>query len=193
MSRLCPGHQLDCQTGLLLQDLLPQHLREKVGHHVVLAYRVLGLQIGCRRGQSNDGFLPGCPNNCVLICIDLSCDQILHTCNVSHGYRPVETQGLLSKTTVKESEPQDDGKRNNKSEAVQVITDVATVRILHEPAASELLQVPRHRLHQSFICLPQQTLAESKMTLLVRVGWRRKKNTSFEIPKLLLSTHEQPR
>ncbi len=78
------------------------------------------------------------------------------------------------------SEPQDDYKRINKSELVQVITDV---RILREPGR---LQVPRHRVHQAFICLPQDILAEGKMTLLVRLGCKRKKNTSFEIPKLLL-------
>jgi hypothetical protein len=93
--------------------------------------------------------------------------------------------GFLSETSVMESEPQDDYKRDNTFGAVQVITDVATVRILREPAASDLLQTPRHRLHQHFICLPQHTHAESKMTLLIRVGWKRKKNTSFEIPKPL--------
>lgn len=82
-----------------------------------------------------------------------------------------------------ESEPQDDYKRNNTFRAVQVITDVATVRILREPAASDVLQTPRHRWHQHFICLPQH--AESKMTLVIGVGWNRKKNTSCGIPKPL--------
>ena len=59
-----------------------------------------------------------------------------------------------------ESEPQDDYKRSNKFGAVQVITDVVTVGSLHEPAAFDLLQVPRHRLHQHFICLPQHTCTE---------------------------------
>lgn len=112
-----------------MQDLLPQHLHAQVGHHVAPAWRVDGLQIGCTRGQSDDGLLPGCPNNCMLICADLSCDQVLHTCNISHGYRPVKTQGLLSKRAVMQPEPLNGYKRFNKSEAVQVITEVATVRI----------------------------------------------------------------
>lgn len=44
-----------------------------------------------------------------------------------------------------ESEPQDDYKRDNTFGAVQVITDVVTVGSLREPAAFDLLQVPRHR------------------------------------------------
>lgn len=119
----------------------------------------------------------------MLICYDLSYDQVLHTCNVGHGYRPVGTQGLLQQMTKMELEPQDDCTRFNASEALQVITEVATVRILCEPANFELLQVPRHRLHQAFIYLPQHTLAQSKLTLLVQLG-RKRKNTSFEIPKL---------
>lgn len=59
-----------------------------------------------------------------------------------------------------ESEPQDDYKRNNKFGAVQVITDVVTFGILREPAVFDLLQVPRHRLHQPLISLPQHTCRE---------------------------------
>ena len=83
-----------------------------------------------------------------------------------------------------EREPQDDYKRLNESEALQVITGVATVRILREPANFELWQVPRHRLHQACIYLLQHTLAQSKVTLLVQLGLKWK-NTSFKILKLL--------
>ena len=61
-----------------------------------------------------------------------------------------------------ESEPQDDYKRNNKFGAVQVITSVVTVGSLREPAAFDLLQVPRHRFAPTFYLLAPTHMRRAK-------------------------------